>query len=82
MYWGNCFLFSFDKEKSEKKSQLPRFKVQNDNMSFDEKILFSFCNKKLKAQKREKWRQGNQTHLYIYGDHTFIGDRAQGYSQW
>ena len=27
----------------------------------------------------KKWRQGNQTHLYIYGDHTFIGDRAQGY---
>ena len=30
----------------------------------------------------QKWRQGYQTHLYIYGDHTFIGDRAQGYSQW
>ena len=25
---------------------------------------------------------GYQTHLYIYGDHTFIGDRAQDYSQW
>ena len=24
---------------------------------------------------RKKWRQANQTHLYIYGDHTFIGDR-------
>ena len=30
----------------------------------------------------QKWRQGYQTHLYIYGDHPFIGDRAQGYSQW
>ena len=30
----------------------------------------------------KKWRQGYQTHLYIFGDHTFIGDRAQGYSQW
>ena len=29
----------------------------------------------------QKWRQGYQTHLYIYGDHPFIGDRAQGYSQ-
>ena len=30
----------------------------------------------------QKWRQGYQTYLYIFGDHTFIGDRAQGYSQW
>ena len=30
----------------------------------------------------EKRRQGYQTHPYIYGDHTFIGDQAQGYSQW
>ena len=29
-----------------------------------------------------KWRQGYQTYLYIFGDHTFIGNRAQGYSQW
>ena len=29
-----------------------------------------------------KWRQEYQTHLYICGDHPFIGDRAQGYSQW
>ena len=30
----------------------------------------------------KKWQQGYHTHLYIYGDHPFIGDRAQGYSQW
>ena len=30
----------------------------------------------------QKWRQGYQTYLYVFGDHTFIDDRAQGYSQW
>ena len=39
-------------------------------------------NVKTLTHEIQKWRQGNQTHLYIYGDHTFIGDRAQGYSQW
>ena len=34
----------------------------------------------LLAQSVKKWRQGYPTHLYIYGDPSFIGDRAQGYS--
>ena len=29
-----------------------------------------------------KMAAGYQTHLYNFGDHTFNGDRAQGYSQW
>ena len=32
--------------------------------------------------RNEKWRQGYQIHQYIYGDQSFIGDRAQGYFQW
>ena len=49
---------------------------------YEYKIVFFKTSFRVKLLQPQKRQQGYQTHLYIYGDHTFIGDRAQGYSQW
>ena len=55
-------------------------KLMQDFLNRNQYVLVNGIKSNLLINK--KWRQGYQTHLYIFGDHTFIGDRAQGYSQW